>query len=82
MRTVKGRTREADFLCDVNFCNKGDEMMAKKNTEKRYRREDIVCATCFSAAERDFLQAILPDEEYSLIEVRNLIRRELERVVE
>ena len=56
--------------------------MAENVIEKRYRREDIVAATCFTAAERDFLQAILVEEEYSLAEVKELVKQELERVVD
>ena len=34
------------------------------------------------AEQRDFLQAILVEEEYSLAEVKELVKQELERVVD
>lgn len=49
---------------------------------KKYRREQIIGSKLFTPVERDFLDWLLVEDEYYMDEVKELVRREMERVVE
>ena len=49
---------------------------------KKYRREQIIGSKLFTPVERDFLDWLLVEDEYYMDEVKELVRREMERVIE
>ncbi|MGI5824455.1 MAG: hypothetical protein ACOX7J_02680 [Bacillota bacterium] len=51
-------------------------------SHKKYHRDKIINAQYFTKTERDFLDWLLVDEEYTIAEVKNLVRKEMERMVD
>lgn len=53
----------------------------RSGAPRKYKREVIVEAEIFTPRERDFLDALLVKDEYYMEEVKELVRLEMERVV-
>jgi hypothetical protein len=49
---------------------------------KKYSREKIINAKYFNETEREFLDWLLIKDEYTIDEVKSLVRREIERMVD
>lgn len=54
--------------------------VAKKETT--YSKKVLLESDSFKQVERDFLQALLDDKEYSIEEARTILNKKLEGVVE
>lgn len=53
-----------------------------KPKEKKYSREQIINARYFSKKERNFLDWLLVEDEYTISQVKELVQKEMERTVE
>ena len=52
------------------------------SSEKKYNRDQIINAKYFSRKEREFLTWLLTDEEYTISQVKELVKKEMERTVD
>ena len=50
--------------------------------EKKYSRDQIINAKYFSRKEREFLDWLLTEDEYTISQVKELVKREMERTVD
>lgn len=62
-------------------CGNGCSGLNAGGGRRKYKREVIVGADIFTQAEKDFLSLLLVKDEYYIDEVKELVRMEMERVV-
>ncbi len=48
--------------------------------EKVYSRDTIIRARCFSREEQDFLDWLLVEDDYTIDEVKRLVKKQIERM--
>lgn len=59
----------------------GGLMKTEPDVRRKYRREKIIGANVFTDIEKDFLDWLLVDDEYYIDDVIEMIKKEMERVV-